>query len=172
MFNSAASAYNLQSFLSIGTNAGCTVTLNAVSGKRTYLDSIHGFNDKKSVLEIRNDLTGTVSTTTGDATVTGTNTLFLTELVVGDTIRVTDTSEVLKVLSIASNTSLEATTNASNNEASSALVRLIARQITVTNETIDYHCNGAMWSSIGKSLTVDLLTSTADCSLTVTGFNL
>lgn len=172
MFNSAACAYNLQSFLAIGTTAGCTVTLNAVTGKRLYLDSIHGFNDKKSVLEIRNDLTGTVSTTTGDATVTGTGTLFLTELVVGDTIRVTDTSEVLKVLSIASNTSLEATTNASNNEASSALVRLIARQITGVDEAIDYHCNGALWSSIGKSLTVALLTSTADCSLTVTGFNL
>jgi len=172
MFSSAASAYNLQSFFANGTNAGCTVTLNAVTGKRLYLDSINGFNDKKSVLEIRNDLTGTVSTTTGDATVTGTGTLFLTELVVGDTIRVTDTSEVLKVLSIASNTSLEATTNASNNEASSALVRLINRQITEVDKPFNFNCGGAMWSSIGKSLTVALLTSTADCSLTVTGFNL
>ena len=38
MFNSAACAYNLQSFFANGTNAGCTVTLNAVTGKRLYLD--------------------------------------------------------------------------------------------------------------------------------------
>lgn len=63
--------------------------------------------------------TGTVSTTSGSATITGTNTIF-TDLRPGQQIIISDTSEVLTILSIASATSMSATANAANTEASSA----------------------------------------------------
>jgi hypothetical protein len=55
---------------------------------------------------VRDNLTGTISTTTNNATVTGSGTAFLTELLPGDVIQVGKTKEAIRVLSIASNTSL------------------------------------------------------------------
>lgn len=153
-----------------GAGSGCTATLTPDSDKRAYLSYIFGFNDEAAVIEVRNALTGTLSTTSGDATVTGTGTLFLSELEPGDSIRVTDTSEVLVVSSITDDTHFEATANSGSNEASSAAVRMLAEFSTVANAPLDIQVNGALWSSYGKPLTIALLSSTSDCSLTVTGY--
>lgn len=57
-------------------------------------------------------LTGTLATTENSATVTGTGTLFLSELVVGDSIGLSDTMDPYKsVVAIASDTSLTVATN-------------------------------------------------------------
>lgn len=61
------------------------------------------------------NLTGTVSKTGGNATLTGTGTLFTTELVVGNLVTVPGTSnELKKVTAIASNTSLTVDSNFTN----------------------------------------------------------
>lgn len=155
-----------------GTNAGATATISAVSGKRIHLESIHGFNDAATIIEVRNALSGTVATSSGDATVTGTGTAFTTELEAGDTIRVTDTGEILVVSSITSDTSLEATANSSNNEASSAAVRLIAEFKPAAAGNINLAINGAIYGSVGKALDIALLSSTADCAVTAVGYTL
>lgn len=64
------------------------------------------------------DLTGSVSLTAGDATVSGTNTLFDTELLVGDTLVVNGHSYVVD--SITSNTSLELASGALATETATA----------------------------------------------------
>lgn len=73
-----------------------------------------GTTDNLSTLTVRSraqfNLTGTVTVTQGSATVTGTGTLFLSELLPGDRISVPDTdpqtSQAATVIAIASNTSL------------------------------------------------------------------
>lgn len=52
-------------------------------------------------------LTGTVETVSGDRTIVGTNTLFTTELKVGEKFTIADNALVFTVVSIASNTSME-----------------------------------------------------------------
>jgi hypothetical protein len=65
--------------------------------------------------------TGTISSSTGSAVVTGTGTLFLTELSVGDRILRSDgTTSIGIIASISSNTSLTLTANASNNNSNIA----------------------------------------------------
>lgn len=60
-------------------------------------------------------LTGTVAKTAASATLTGTGTAFLTELVIGDSITVPGTANETRVITaIASNTSLTADTNFAN----------------------------------------------------------
>lgn len=66
------------------------------------------------------DLTGTCAVTNGNATVTGTKTLFLTELEVGS--KVTIATVDYQVLSIASDTSLELTTSYAGTTASGLTV--------------------------------------------------
>ena len=66
------------------------------------------------------DLTGTCAVTNGDATVTGTSTLFLTELEVGS--KITIATVDYQVLSIASDTSLELTANYAGTTASGLTV--------------------------------------------------
>jgi hypothetical protein len=155
-----------------GTNAGASISLTAVSGKSIFLESINGFNDAATIIEVRNDLTGTIAIANTDATITGTGTFFTKELSVGNTIRHTDSGQVFEVLSIASDTSLEATTNASSTDVSSAAVRLIAEFKPSAAGNINITVGGAMWSSSGKALDIALLTSTADCSITATGYTL
>ena len=60
---------------------------------------------------------GTVTSTTASTTVTGTGTLFLTELTIGSVITRQDGTAIGTVSSITSNTSLTLTANASNNVA-------------------------------------------------------
>jgi hypothetical protein len=71
-------------------------------------------------------LTGTVDTTSGDATVTGTGTAFDTELAVGDIINIVGITGNLQVASIASATSLELTANASATVAGAAATQINA----------------------------------------------
>lgn len=59
--------------------------------------------------------TGTITATTASATVTGSSTLFQTQVAVGDTLRTTGGTAIGVVLSIASDTSLTLTTNAATN---------------------------------------------------------
>ena len=160
---------NLRNYAA-GTTGGCTATLTPASTKRAYLSSIFGFNDEAGVIEVRNALTGTVSTTSGDATVTGTNTLFLTELEVGDAVRVTDTSELLYVSSITSNTAFEATANSGSNEVSSAAVRFLGEFGTAASAPLDINIDGGLWGSYGKALNVVIINSSADCALTILGY--
>lgn len=179
MFVSNAPPRDVFNVYKAGTNAGATASIAAVSGKQIYLNSIHGFTDQSTIIEIRNDLTGTLSTTSGDATVTGTGTSFTSELEVGQAVRVTDTSEVLYVSSITSDTEFEATANSSNNEASSAAVVLHAEVKPYYDDTwtadealINYQFGGGIRSSKGKALDVVILASTANCAINAIGFTL
>ena len=76
-------------------------------------------------------LTGTVAVTTGSATVTGTGTLFTTELRVGETIRIV--AEVFRVSAIASNTSLTLSSNYLGTTASGLTAHIPARTANITN---------------------------------------
>jgi hypothetical protein len=157
-----------------GTTLGASVVLTPDSDKRIYLAHIFGFTDSvnPAIVEVSNALTGTVSTSLGSPTVTGTGTNFTNELEVGDTIRITDTSEVLVVLSITSNTVLTATTNSANNELSSAAVRLIAEFSTEVSKNFNEKIDKNLWGSYGKAVTVALSASVADCAITASAFNL
>lgn len=64
--------------------------------------------------------TGTISCSTGSTTVTGSGTLFLTELTVGSVIQRTNGNAIGTVAAINSNTSLTLTTNAGSNQTSQA----------------------------------------------------
>ncbi|MEM0541173.1 hypothetical protein WFZ85_00945 [Flavobacterium sp. j3] len=63
---------------------------------------------------------GTISCSTGSTTVTGSGTLFLTELTVGSVIQRTNGNAIGTVAAINSNTSLTLTTNAGSNQTSQA----------------------------------------------------
>lgn len=92
-------------------------------------------------------LTGTVAATSGSATLTGTNTSFLTELKVGDTIKLYDGQELV-VSAIASATSLTVSTAATASVATNVAIRKDGRKagftigadadINVSGETIVY----------------------------------
>ena len=71
-------------------------------------------------ISAKSNLSGTIAITANSATVTGSNTSFLSEVYPGDIIQVNDTREALKVLSVASNTSLTASSNAVYTDASSS----------------------------------------------------
>lgn len=92
-------------------------------------------------------LTGTVAATSGSATLTGTNTLFLTELKVGDTMKLYDGQEVI-VSAIASATSLTITEAATASVTTAPACRLAGRSagfligadadVNASGETIMY----------------------------------
>ena len=92
-------------------------------------------------------LTGTVAATSGSATLTGTNTSFLAELKVGDTIKLYDGQELV-VSAIASATSLTVSTAATASVATNVAIRKDGRKagftigadadINVSGETIVY----------------------------------
>jgi len=92
-------------------------------------------------------LTGTVAATLASATLTGTNTLFLTELVVGDVVKLADGQE-LTVTAIASATSLTVSTAATTSVATKPANRLSGKvagftlgadtDLNVSGETIAY----------------------------------
>lgn len=70
---------------------------------------------------LKTTITGTVATSSGSATLTGTGTSFTADLRVGSNIRVVDTTEVFRVMAIASDTSLTLDRNAGSTDASSTL---------------------------------------------------
>lgn len=173
IFKSNIVVQNVEDQWGRGTNAGCSITLSAVAGRQRYLDTCTGFTDKVggSVIEARTALTGTLSTTVGDATVTGTNTLFTTELEAGRLIRITDTSEYLTVLSITDATHFEATATSGSNEASSGAFMIAGRtSVDTANENFNWTPQGAVKSVAGQALTVVILESTAACFANGVGF--
>jgi hypothetical protein len=155
-----------------GTNAGATSTLPVVTGKRIYLESINGFNDAATIIEVRNDLTGTVATANTDETVTGTGTLFTKELEVGDTVRIQTTNEILIVDSITSDTSFEATVASGNTASGKVCTRLVAEFKPSAAGNINIQVGGGLYSSTSRALDVVMLASTADCALTAVGYTL
>jgi hypothetical protein len=96
-------------------------------------------------------LTGTVAKTAASPTVTGTGTLFLTELSVGETIRVPGTADEDRVISaIASNTSLTVTANFANSASAQVASRVQHYQIT-----------DSLWSGLNGTGTCNLNGSVA-----------
>jgi hypothetical protein len=161
---------NPQTYLKFGTTSGASITVPATSGRSTYIESIHGANDlNHCTVEITSPLTGKLSTTTGDATVTGTGTDFINELYVGACVKVGDTSEILYVSSITDATHFEATANSGSNETSSDAVLFMA-SIEYGRGNIDDHFNGGFRGIRGKSVIVNMTDSTSACSLMVSSY--
>jgi hypothetical protein len=162
---------NPQSYLKFGTTDGASITVPAQTGKSVYVDAIHGATDlNHCLIEVTSPLSGTVATTSGSATVTGTGTDFINELYIGACIRVADNSEVLYVSSITSKTSFTATANASNNESSSTAVLFLA-STEYSKGMIDNVYNPGFRSVYGKSITVNMTDSSSACSLGICAYN-
>jgi hypothetical protein len=89
---------------------------------------------KRYVTPITKDsnLTGTIASTASNSTITGTSTLFLTEVFPGDILYCIDKREAYKVSSIASNTSLTISTNALYTESSSSFFVLPREMVTAS----------------------------------------
>jgi hypothetical protein len=156
--------------LKVGTNAGVTATLAGISGSKIKLVAAIGESDLLTNVEIRKELTGLVSTANGDATVTGTGTLFLTELAAGDKVRITDTGELLTVLSVTNNLAFEATANSGSTEASSKIYKIEDITAAAANAPVlPWLIPGLIESISGLGLQVALLSSTTDCHLTAYG---
>lgn len=81
---------------------------------------------------------GTIAVTNADATVTGTGTTFTDDLQVNDTIQIDGTKEVLRVLSITSDTELEATSTAVTSKSGSAWFVLPDDIVTASEFTSAY----------------------------------
>ncbi len=162
---------NLHAF-SIGTNAGVSVTLTPESNQRVYLSSVIGYVDKKESVEIKTTLSGTLATTTANAVVTGTSTKFLSELAVGDYVKVSSTSEYLKVLSIASDTSFTATATPSNIASGLTGSKMLCEIQTVADIHFDLDLDEDYQGLLGRPVVVVILTSTAKARLSVTARSL
>lgn len=160
-----------QTYLKFGTTDGASITVPAVTGKHIYIGAIHGATDlNQCTIEMTSPLSGTLSTASGDATVTGTGTDFINELYVGACVKVSDTSEILYVSSITDATHFEATANSNNDEASSSAI-LFMFSGEYSRGNIDAHfANGhpGFKGVYGKSVTVNMTDSTNTCSLIVT----
>ena len=161
---------NPQSYLKFGTTTGASITVPAVTGKHIFINAIHGANDlNHCTIEMTSPLSGTLSTTSGSATVTGTSTDFVNELYVCACVKVTDTSEILYVSSITDATHFTATANSSSNEASSAAVLFMFSAEYERGHIDDHFANGhpGYKGVYGKSVTVNMTDSTSACSLIV-----
>jgi len=158
-----------ESGMQVGTNAGVICTLAGVTGSKLKLADIIGESDANTVVEIRKELTGTVSTAVGDATVTGTGTLFTTELAAGNQVRITDTGELLTVSSVTTALAFEATGNSGNNEASSKIYKIVAKFSILASDKMPDITPGMIESISGLGLQVAILTSTTDCHLNIWG---
>jgi hypothetical protein len=162
---------NPQTYLNFGTNAGVITTVPAESGKIKYISAVHGATDKNhATIEIYSPISGTVATTSGSKTVTGTGTDFINELYVGACIRINDNSEILYVDTITSKTAFEATANSANNEASSGAVLLLA-SMEYTKGSIDGHFDRGFRCVMGKSISAKITESTSACSLGVSAYS-
>lgn len=80
---------------------------DATNLDNTFTNGLSDY-DANAVSQVESDLTGTYSKTEGSTTMTGSGSEFLTEVNVGDRVRVDD--EVLEVASITSDTVLDTTT--------------------------------------------------------------
>lgn len=162
---------NPQTYLNFGTNAGVVTTVPAEAGKIKYISAVHGATDKNhATIEIYSPISGTVATTSGSKTVTGTGTDFVNELYPGACIRVNDNTEILFVDTITSKTAFTATANASNNEASSGAVLMLA-SMEYTKGAIDGHFDRGFRGVRGQSISAKITESTAACSLGVSAYS-
>lgn len=167
MFRSRANVRD--DFSSYGQGyGGITVSLNAVPKKKMYLHSLHGFSDTKGLIEITNPLTGTFTTRAGNDLVDHSG-VKIDELEVGYVIRLTATSELLKIVEFVDNNSFRVTPASSDDNGDDTAVRIIGRYYTLPQAPFDFYINGAMWSSVGQPINVYMYTETEN-GLTVTGF--
>lgn len=162
---------NLHAF-GVGTNAGVSLSLTPPSDQRVQLTRIIGFTDKKEHVEVKSTMTGTIATTTSNAVVTGTGTKFLSELQIGDYIKVSDTNEYLKVLSIASDTSFTATATPANIASGKIGSKMLCEIQTVADVSFDLEFNGDIQGLLGRPVVVIILSSTSKARLTATGRSL
>lgn len=128
-------------------------SISSSANSPTILKGVCGSNGAGATeLIITAKLTGTVSTTSGDATVTGTGTSFTSELEVGDWVYIDDTGELLKVSSITNDTSFEATANSSNNEASSASGEILLKLSVEASKSFNHDLEGFAVAPPGQDL--------------------
>lgn len=167
MFKSRANVRD--DFSSYGQGSGgITVSLNAVSKKKMYLHSLHGFSDTKGLIEITNPLTGLFTTISGHDIVDHSGAK-IDELEVGYVIRLTATNELLKIVEFVDNKSFRVTPASSYDNGDDTAVRMIGRYYTVAQAPFNFYINGGMWSSVGQPINVYMYTETEN-GLTVTGF--
>jgi hypothetical protein len=132
----AASGIKTLKIFDNGTTANASSTYITSNGISEYQGEAPGCT-----------LTGTVAATAGSATLIGTNTSFLTELAVGDLIKLKDGQE-FTVSAISSNTSLTVTAAATASVTTGIAVRLTGKKagfligadtdMNAANETIVY----------------------------------
>jgi hypothetical protein len=132
----AASGLKTKSIVDSGTTAGKSSELITSAGITQFAGEAPG-----------KVLTGTLAATAADATISGTNTLFTTELKIGDVVKLFDGQEVT-VLSITSATAFEATAAATASVTTNLATRITDRKegfligaegdINVSAETIYY----------------------------------
>ncbi len=158
--------------IGIGTNAGIALTLTPASGKSVFLTRIIGYTDKKDFVCAKSTLTGTVSTTSGSAVVTGVGTAFTSQLNVGDVVKVQTSNEYLTVSSIANDTQFTATGNSSSSQSTKAAWKVLFETQTVADVGFDLEFNGDVQGVYNRPVIVEIIGSTARCALTATGRDL
>jgi len=154
--------------LKTGTNAGVKATVSGVSGKKLRIVRVAGGSDKNTHVEIRTTQNGTIATTATSTAVVGTNTLFSSELVAGDKIRVTSNNELLTVATVTDDTNIVLSAAASNTVASSAYELVKEKTPSLANTTIDNGNNIEIIEGVtGKDVHAFITDSTSSCYLTL-----
>ena len=154
--------------LKVGTNAGVKATVTGVTGKKLKFVRVAGVSDKNTYLELRTTQTGTIATTATSTAVVGTNTLFTSELVAGDKIRVTSNNELLTVATVTDDTNIVLSAAASNTVASSAYELVREKTYALANTTIDNGNNIEVVEGLsGKDVHAFITDSTSNCYLTL-----
>lgn len=160
MYHSNAPAKNNKVKQATGTNAGASVTFAAITGKSIYLDKVTGYTDSAtSTVEAKTALTGTLATTSGSAVVVGTSTLFLTELALGDVVKIGTTGELMTVSILTDDTHFTATATSGNNQSTIASHVLCGKTGAIANTDVNWQANGTVIGKVGKALIVSIMTS-------------
>lgn len=157
-------------------NGELTISVGTTNESLPYSDGVLSNSEKEDfILTVTADqdlpLPGTVSTTSGSATLTGSSTFF-TRLNVGDRIKITDgvNTEIKLIESIASDTQLTVDSNFSNSFSGDDLIRSF-----FAGDIIDLTVNGSSGanrsitiSSNGSVATIDIGEDVSDGSVTGT----
>lgn len=155
--------------IGIGTNAGVSLTLTPASNRSVYLTRLIGYTDKKDLVCVKSTLTGTISTTSGSAVVTGVGTAFTSQLSIGDVVKVQTSNEYLTILSIASDTQFTATGNSSSSQSTKAGWKVLFETQTVADVGFDLEFEGDIQGIYNRPVIIEIIGSTARCALTATG---
>lgn len=154
--------------LKTGTNAGVKATVSGVAGKKLRFVRVAGSSDKNTYIELRTTQTGTIAITATSTAIVGTNTLFTSELVAGDKIRVTSNNELLTVATVTDDTNIVLSAAASNTVASSAYELIREKTYALANTTIDNGNNIEIVEGVtGKDVHAFITDSTSNCYLTL-----